>query len=110
MSKYHHRPVKRFGFGGTIHDDSSFSRLREEYRKLLILEMNIAGYVPRLDIQEDFTVEYDNEKDLFTFELSVYGVYVGKKKSEWIEGIDGGNPVYTPKSKLSEYSQDQASQ
>lgn len=110
MLNLHHKPIKRFGLDGTIYDDSAVIRLRDEYRKLLTLEMKLSGYVPRLDIEEDFTIQYNGKNNYFEFKLSIHGIYVGKRKSEWIIGVDGTKPVYTAKSKLNEYSQEQASQ
>lgn len=109
MISLHHKPIKRFSLLGTIRDDSSIERLRLEYRKLLEDSMRLSGYVPRIDIDEDFTIEYNNKQETFNFEISAYGVYVGKKKSEWILGVDGTRVVLTQKSKLKEYSLEQES-
>lgn len=57
--------------------------------------MRIAGYVPRLDIDPDFTIGYNEIKEYFEFKLSLHGTYIGKKQSEWITGIDGTRVVYT---------------
>jgi hypothetical protein len=65
--------------------------------------MKMIGYVPRIDINPDFTVEYNEAKDYFEFELSLYGIYVGKRKSEWIFGVDGQTAILTQPSKSSEY-------
>ena len=108
MDTYHHRPIKRFGIDGVIHDDSSIARLRYEYERLLLSEMRLSGYALRLDIDPDFTIEYNSTLEYFTFELSLHGIYVGKRKSEWIEGIDGTTVIHTPQSKLNEFSQEAA--
>jgi hypothetical protein len=108
MDNFHHRPLKRFSLDGNIHDDSALWRLKNEYTALLFSEMRIAGYVPRLDISADFTIEYNEQKQYFEFKLSLYGVYVGKRKSEWITGIDETKAIYTQKSKSSELSQEAA--
>jgi hypothetical protein len=105
METFHHKPIKRFYLDGNIHDEALTPRLRIEYIKLLLLEMKLSGYVPRLDIDPDFTIEYNNTIQIFTFKLSLHGVYVGKKKSEWILGIDGTRAIYTAQSKLNEFSQ-----
>lgn len=69
--------------------------------------MKLSGYVQRLDIDPDFTIEYNEEKSTFNFILSLHGVYVGKKQAEWISGIDGTVMVPTQKSKSQESLQDQ---
>lgn len=108
MSSYHHRPIKKFQVDGLIHDDSAITRLRQEYDRLLTSEMRFAGYVPRLDIMQDFTIQYNHDKQYFEFILSMYGVFVGKKKSEWIIGLDGTTAIYTHQNKSIEYSREQA--
>jgi hypothetical protein len=57
MVNLHHKPIKKFNLEGTIYDDSAIMRLRDEYGRLLITEMKMSGYVPRLDITQDFTIE-----------------------------------------------------
>jgi hypothetical protein len=104
MESFHHKPLKKFGIDGIIHDDSAIWRLKIEYVNLITSEMRILGYVPRLDINTDFTVQYNHTKKYFEFKLSVYGVYVGKRKSEWITGIDETRVIYTQKSKSDESS------
>ena len=101
MENLHHKAIKKFSLDGNIHDDSAIWRLKNEYLRLLTMEMRLSGYVPRLDMIPDFTVDYIEEKQYFTFKLSMYGVYVGKKKSEWILGIDGQRVVYTQTSRSS---------
>jgi hypothetical protein len=83
-------------------------RLKDEYRKLILTQMKIAGYVPRVDIPEDFTIGYNKKKEYFEFELSIYGIYVGKRKSEWILGVDETTILYAPQSKLSAYLSESA--
>jgi hypothetical protein len=107
MANYHHKSLKRFSLNGVIHDESAIGRLKNEYIRLLISEMKLTGYVPRFDIDADFTIDYNEKKRYFEFELSLHGLYTGRKQSEWIAGIDGTKPIYTQKSKSSEYSQEQ---
>jgi len=107
MSNYHHKAIKRFNLSGIIHDESAIERLRAEYKRLIILEMRLNGYVPRLDIDIDFTIDYNENKKYFEFEISVHGVYAGKRKSEWIAGIDVNKPIYIQKNKSKEFSQEQ---
>ena len=103
---YHHKSIKRFCLDGIIHDDSMIGRLKEEYVRLLISEMKLSGYVPRIDLDPDFTIRYNEIKNFFEFELSIHAVYTGKRKSEWIAGIDGTNPILIPQNKSRESLQD----
>jgi hypothetical protein len=81
-------------------------RLKIEYVRLLVSEMKLSGYVPRLDLDPDFTIRYNDKKNFYEFELSIQAVYAGKRKSEWIAGIDGTNPIFIPQTKLKESLQD----
>jgi hypothetical protein len=108
MLTLHHKPLKKFGLEGIIHNDSVLWRIKEEYIKLLITEMQFSGYVPRLDIAPDFTIQFNHDKGYFEFELSLYGVYVGKKKSKWIAGVDETRVIPIQQNKLNEFSQEVA--
>lgn len=108
MITLHHRPIKRFGLEGIIYDDVALARLKKEYVRLVITEMKMSGYVPRIDIPPDFTISFDHEKKYFEFKLSVYGIFVGKKKSLWITGVDETRVVATQQSRSSEFSREVA--
>jgi len=103
MKSVHHKPIKKFGLDGSIRDDSIIPRLRQEYLNLLDTEMRIKGYVPRLDMSPDFTIQYNYAREYFEFELSVYGIYLGKKKSQWVLGVDETKLIYMESSRLNEY-------
>ena len=100
MNNIHHKSIKRFHLDGNIADDSSFSRLKDQYLQLLTSEMRLSGYVPRLDISPDFTLDYNKEKQYFEFELSLYGIYLVKRHSQWIDGVDETRIVYTATNRL----------
>lgn len=107
MEQFHHKKLKSFSLDGNINDEAATPRLKTEYINLLISQMRLSGYVPVLDIEPDFTIQYNENKKYFNFKLTVYGIYVGKRKAEWIQGIDRYNPIYIQKNKLNEYSTDQ---
>jgi hypothetical protein len=104
VHNYHHKPIKKFDLNGLIHDEAATPRLKDEYIRLLLSQMKLLGYVPRFDINPDFTVDYNERKQYFEFKLSVYGIYIGKKQTECIQGIDGNKVIYTPPNKLKESS------
>ena len=108
MGNLHHKPIKKFNLDGNIHDESAIGRLKQQYIHFLSTEMKLLGYAVRLDIGPDFTIEYNEEKEIFNFILSMYGTYVGKRQSEWITGIDG-TVTYIQENKSVESSQDQES-
>lgn len=103
MKTFHHKPIKKFYLDGIMHDNVSRTRLKKEYIDLLISEMQAFGYVPRLDINPDFTVEFNHKKKYFEFKLSIYGIFVGKKKALWIIGVDETRVITTQKSRLEEF-------
>lgn len=95
-------PLKRFDLEGVIHDDAHIWRLKEEYITLLGIQMRNSGYVPRLDIPAQFSIEYNRKSNSYSFQLLVYGVYVGERDCEWIFGIDEEGPIPMPQSKSKE--------
>ena len=109
MKSVHHKAIKRFCLNGEIHDDSAIPRLKTEYIRMLHQQMRSLGYAQRLDIDTDFTIEYNKNKETFTFKVSIYGSYVGKKKIECVVGIDGTTVIYTQPNKLNESLQAQES-
>jgi len=104
MDKIYHRPIKRFNLSGVIHDDADLARLKTEYVKLVLVQMRLAGYVPKFDIDIDYTLDYNYTKNCYEFELSIYSIYVGKKKSNWILGIYKNRVLYYRQSKQKESS------
>jgi len=88
---YAHKSIKRFSLDGEIYDDSHIMRLKDQYISMIISGMKADGYVPRYDIDNDWTISYNGKT--FNFELSIYGVYVGKRQAECLEGIDKNTPV-----------------
>jgi len=87
---YHHKIINRFGVNGVIYDDAAIPRLKSEYMRLLTGAMRDSGYVVRLDIDPDFTIMYNGKG--YDFDLSMYGVYVGKRRAQCVEYLDGTRP------------------
>lgn len=79
---------------GTYYDEANTDRLKDEYIMLLYRQMRDNGYAPRVDINPDFTLEYNEKQNEWHFKLSVYGVFVGKKKAREISSIYGYRPTY----------------
>lgn len=70
--------------------------------------MRETGYAPRIDIEPDFTLNYDSDKNCFEFGLTAYATYVGRKKTEWIIAVDGYRPIHIQKTRLKESLSGQA--
>ena len=75
------RKIHNFTITGTIGDDSHFIKARETYERTIVQQMRDKGYVPMLDMNPQFTVNYVEQKNQYGFMLTMFGVFVGKKKS-----------------------------
>lgn len=91
---FHHKPIKKFSIDGTLYDEAHASRLKAEYLALLVLQMKASGYVVRADIDPDFTMSYNGSGKGFCFRLSIYGVFLGKRKAQAISSMYGYRPTY----------------
>ena len=93
-----HKQIKRFQIRVNFSDDSDMIRVRAQYESLLTQDMRTKGYVRVLDINPSFSVEFDGQTWMFL--MTIYGVYVGKKKAWQLEGITQGKliPRSTPRS------------
>ena len=104
MKNFIHKSIKRFYLEGQIYDDALIPRLQNEYINILNTQMKLQGYAPRLDIDPQFTIEYNGKS--YEFKLSVYGTFVGKRNAQWMEGLDGSKPISIPQIKSDKSSQD----
>lgn len=104
MNNFTHKNIRRFSLDGSIYDDSFIPRLREEYLRILEVQMKLQGFAPRLDINPDFTIEYTGKS--YNFEISIYGTYVGKKNAECLIGIDKNKPIFIRQSRSDRSSVD----
>lgn len=76
-----HEHIRRFKQEGEVRDSGDFVRLRDIYRNMLEDEMRSQGYVPQLDCGEHFSPEFDESNKRFSFKMTMYGVFVGKKRA-----------------------------
>jgi hypothetical protein len=91
MSFVGHRKIREFHIDGLIEDDSAIPKIRERYENILIDIIRSKGYVPHLDIEPAFSLEYDQEK--YKFLLTIYGVYVGRSKAQCYLAVSGNNLI-----------------
>ncbi len=85
------RNIKSFLISGVIKDDAGIGKAREMYERIQLQDMRDRGYVPVLDLESQFSIKYNVQKDSYSFFLEMFGVYVGKKKAKEIEGFSGQN-------------------
>jgi len=81
--------IKSFLISGVIGDDAKIANARELHERLLLEDMRDRGYVPVLDLESQFSIKYNQLKNNYSFFLEMFGVYVGKRKSQQIEGFSG---------------------
>lgn len=83
------KQIHNFSFTGIIKDDSHLIKAREHYERLLTQQMRDGGYVPILDMSPQFNLKYIESRNQYAFTLTMFGVFVGKKKAQTIEGFSG---------------------
>ena len=81
--------IHNFTITGVIASDSLIIKSKDHYERLLLQKMRDGGYVPVLDMSPQFNLKYIEIKDNYFFSLTMYGVFVGKKKAFEIEGFSG---------------------
>ena len=86
-----HKNIKRFQVKVNFKDDSDMIRVKAQYETLLLHDMRNKGYVRVLDIDTNFSVEFTGET--WVFLMTLYGVYIGKKKAWLSEGITQGKLI-----------------
>ena len=86
-----HKNIKRFQVRVQFKDDSDMIRVRAQYESLLTQDMRGKGYVRVLDLDPNFSVEFSGET--WVFLMTLYGVYVGKKKAWQYEGTTQGKLI-----------------
>jgi hypothetical protein len=91
MSFVGHKKIREFHIDGLIEDDSAIPKIRERYEQILVDIMRSKGYVPHLDVEPAFSLEYEKEK--YKFLLTIYGVYVGRSKAQCYLAVSGNNLI-----------------
>lgn len=89
-----HKPVKMFSQEGLIKDDKDFIRIRGEFERLMIAQMREEGCLPIHELSSQWSTKWLGDK--YSFKITIYGWYAGRKKSKeydfWYEGklVKGG--------------------
>lgn len=95
-----HDEIRKFSLEGVLGEPNIVSTKARlvEYVESLMRDYN---YVPALDLEPQFTLDYSPEDEGFKFTLSVYGVSVEKEKVWSTGGIMSGKeiPKYIPQPK-----------
>jgi hypothetical protein len=88
-----HKNIRRFTIDGVLKKDSDIPRIRAQYESLLVHDLRANGYIPVLDLDTQWATEYDIDGDTWKFTLSVYGIYLGKKRAYKWEGFSGNKLI-----------------
>lgn len=100
-----HDDIKRFFQEGTTQDGNLVTE-KERLVRFTETSMREDGFVPVLDLEPQFTLDYDPTAETFAFSLSVWGSYVGKEEAWRVDGLMGGKTIMksTPPTKSKESS------
>lgn len=75
-----HEPVKHFSESGFIKDDKDFIKTRDQLESIILESMREVGYLPVHNMGTHWSTEWLGDK--YSFKLTVYGSYAGKKKAQ----------------------------
>lgn len=88
-----HDNIKKFFYDGELSDDDNIVETKERLIHHLETQMRDNGFVPVLDMDPQFTLDYKPEDEKYIFDLSIYGVKVGVQQSWQISGVMNGKPI-----------------
>lgn len=86
-----HKKIHNFCFEGVINDDKDIIRLRATYEAIAEEYMRVRGYIPHLDLDPMFTIEYTTAG--YNFKYTRYGIYVGKAKARCYQAVVGSKLI-----------------
>ena len=87
------RPIKPFTCDGEFIDDSHAIYAKTTATNTLNNMMRDKGYLKVLDLDPIWFIRYDENTNKWYFEMTAYGVYVGKRKSWEFEGVSQGKLI-----------------
>jgi hypothetical protein len=86
-----HKKIHRFSLEGQIYDEKHIPRLKDQYQQIVTIYMENKGYIPQLDLDPAFSVEYDGKH--FNFKLTIHGIYIGKAKARCYQAAYGSKLI-----------------
>src|SRR5688572_23694550 len=98
-----HDEIIRFSIEGTL-PDANIVQTKERMVEFLVGAIKDNGCTPVLELEPHFTLDYKPETEVFEFELSMYGVWVGTEEAWQTSGMTNGTMImnYTQKPKSKE--------
>lgn len=88
-----HDDINKFSLDGEIKDSGNIVEQRERLVNFLETQMRDEGIVPALDLEPQFTLDYNSETEGYNFQLTVYGIEVGKEEAWQVAGVMSGKPI-----------------
>ena len=82
-----HKPIKMFSVDGELKDDSVIQSTKQNVENIIDNMMMDAGYVRILDLDPIWQIDYNNLLNRWKFKMTMYGMYVGKRKARKFDGI-----------------------
>ena len=73
---------------GSYKDDAKIIETKEKMQVLLEEQMRSAGRVPVLSMNPVWRTSWDRDREAYNFEMTMFGVFVGKRKAREIIGWD----------------------
>ena len=74
------RKINAVQLSGVFAPEAKF-KARSKFECLIEDQMRAEGKVPVLDMNTQWYISWDDDKERYEFTLVMYGVYVGKKKA-----------------------------
>jgi hypothetical protein len=87
MNNVGHKRLHKFTLKGKIFDEKYIPRLKDQYVDIVVEYMGYKGYIPQLDLNPTFTVQF-NKTD-FDFQLTIHGVFIGRAKARCYQAAYG---------------------
>lgn len=80
--------IKDFTMRGTFKDDAQIPQMKDKYYALIEDQMRSTGRVPVLNMTPLWRTSWDAGREAYNFEMTMFGVFVGKRKALQITGWD----------------------
>jgi hypothetical protein len=90
------KKIKAFQIDGELLDDSAIIKTKEIIERTLNNDIRDKGYVPVLDIDPIWSIEYVSETNQWLFHMSIHGYYIGKRKAWQYQGWSQGKMMPRP--------------
>lgn len=87
-----HDDIKKFYLEGEL-GEPNIVETKERLVHHIENMMRDYGYVPSIDNEPQFTLDYNSDAGGFDFKLTVYGVRVEKEKAWSVSGITSGKEI-----------------